>query len=197
MEAFPEEDVSTFDPFDAPADAADPFDDAVQQDATDDDPTTPIAAAVQSVTGAIETSAFLSTEPGSPAAEPDDIRQVTLSYGGPAAGALSVIADASIGRLLVAAALGIDENDPSISDGVDDALCELVNVAAGMMMPKLVKADDEGNEPDCPLGLPELSKVDGSRWLAAISDTGTDGFGSHVPILVEGRPLLVGVRQAA
>ncbi|MEM1012418.1 MAG: hypothetical protein AAGI46_09385 [Planctomycetota bacterium] len=162
---------------------------------SDETPTqTPLEVAAEAVIEALENTAFLSAEPGDLVVEPAQVRRVSLGFGGPSAGVLVVDADARIGRLLVAGALGIDADEQEAAAGADDALCELVNVAAGAMMPRLVTqagGDAEDMPADaCPLGLPQVSLVDGSAWDEAAPP-------DAVRFSVEGRALRVSLRPAA
>ncbi len=194
------------DPF---AEAADPFATDVASDHQADPFTTspdevdvasageamsPLDIAANAVAEALETTAFLSAEPGDLLVEPDRVRRVRLAFGGPSAGTLIVDAEPMIGRLLVAGALGIDPSDPEADGGANDALCEIVNVAAGAMMPQLV-ARSGGNAEEmpadaCPLGLPTVAEVDGSAW----DDVGPC---EAVRLDVEGHPMLVRLESAA
>ena len=168
---------------------ADPFAEPAELASCDHDADAgPLSVAVSAVCEALETSAFISAEPAdlTDSATPVDSRRVTLSFGGPAAGTLCLLADANLGRTLVANAVGLSEDDPAVDGEMDDALRELVNVAVGAMMPRLVRDDDA----ECPLGLPELAGSTSDEWAAAR----TSGYAA---LDAEGRPLLVGLLPAA
>ncbi len=176
--------VATDDPF-----AADPFAVEPTAAAPDDvaEPLTPLQIAVHAVRDAMEKSSFVTANESSEATMPLQLKRVTLTFGGPAAGTLAIVVDATLGNLLVANVLGIDEDDEMATSACDDSLRELVNVAAGAMMPRLV-----GDvETACPLGLPEVSPATASDWQIALND------GRHQSLDAEGRPLLVGLLKAA
>jgi hypothetical protein len=172
-----------------------PADDAVSTPPTpavlEDDPVAQVAA--QAVAVALERTAFLAAEPSDGVFEaPSELQSISLDFGGPVPGRLELLVDLSIGRKMVAAALGVDEAAPEVDAGSEDALKELVNVAGGAMMPDLVHLfmPDEELTAICPLSLPHLAPADPSVW-------NIDPDRSSALLEVDEMPLLVRVHLAA
>ena len=179
----------------------DPFDDIFAAEPTQagtvaaaDQSPRDIAAAA--VANSLETSAFLLAEPAilDPADEQIDTAaehlRISLTFGGPAAGTLCVSAPLDLGQLLATNMLGCD-GDASTSFA-RDALRELVNVAAGAMMPDLVRcvAPDVGDSADCPLELPRLQSITVDQFAQACRQQGSTLFD------VEGKLLAVAITLA-
>ena len=94
-------------------------------------PETLNASIVDALSLSLETMAFLCPmplDPGAPSDCPDEPRRVRISFTGPTAGTIELLAPRALGALLAANLLACDPADREAQANADDVLKELANV---------------------------------------------------------------------
>jgi hypothetical protein len=149
----------------------------------------PFSTAAQSLADAVETMAFVSLMPPEQRSPlPPDLLRVSISFTGPRAGSLELIAPAAFGALLAANMLGCDPTDPDAAGRAADAMKELMNVTCGDLLPKIAAGHPRGFE----MGLPQVQTLDDpAAWEAHLdAEPGNlcDAEGHLVAVWLKGAP---------
>ena len=125
-------------------------------------------AAVETFVQTLDTMAFIPSEPidVALAEPPNDAVLVTLSFTGPTSGTLELVASRQFARLLAANVVGEEPDDPDAERKAEDSIKELINVAAGAMMPQIADSENDVFS----LSLPTLQRFNTERNWREFAD---------------------------
>lgn len=115
-------------------------------------------AVVETFVQTLDMMAFIPSEPvdAALATPPSDALLVSLSFSGPTSGRLELVASREFARLLAANVVGEEPDDPEAERKAEDSIKELINVAAGAMMPQIAESENDVFS----LSLPSLDHFD-------------------------------------
>ena len=131
---------------------------------------------LQSVAQALETMAFIAVEPLEQPL-PEGLTQITLAFQGPVSGTLAIRAPLTLGALIAANLFATDPAAPEALAQAADALRELTNVTAGLILRELCT----------PQQMPQLDIP-----LAGPAGAAAPGV-CHAGLQAEGQPLTIGL----
>jgi chemotaxis protein CheY-P-specific phosphatase CheC len=140
-------------------------------------------AAIEAVSNALETMAFVSAWPceGTPEEEaPDDPVLAAIGFRGGVEGRLELVAPRQFARVLAMNLLGVCEPDAPTDEQALDALRELLNVACGAILRARRVTEAKRFE----MSIPWIEELDGARgWSEFAARPGTvilDADGSRI-----------------
>lgn len=144
----------------------------------------------ESLTTALETSAYVSPVPLSEAEEaevPPRPLVASIAFRGPANGTLEIVAGNRFGSMIAANILGCDPSDTDTREHAEDALRELANVTCGVML--RVFRDGPCAVPS--MDVPKVGEAGGDAWERLLRD-------AHATVLAaDGHAVAVRYREAA
>jgi CheY-specific phosphatase CheX len=127
---------------------------------------------LQALADALNTMAFIVVDPlmESPAADADTL-EVTLPFSGPVNGKLYLHAPSALGALVASNILATEPDAPEAIEKAADALRELSNITAGLLLRQLCPAD---NTPQ--LGIATTTPAIGPMPPSINAALAADGF---------------------
>lgn len=138
---------------------------------------------LQTMVDALDTMAFIASEPTDPASVecPELPVRVVMSYSGSGTGTIELVAGAGFARYMAANIIGTTPDDPESAMRAPDAIKELVNVVVGALMPRIAKSPDDLFT----LTIPELDDFEPATWKEFTSGE------QSILALADGNPIAV------
>lgn len=143
---------------------------------------------LEALSTALERMAFVSLMPlDEPPAEIDQPVNITIRFGGPVTGTISITTSRQLGVVLAANVLGVEPDAPEAASNAADALKEMANVTCGVLMPMLNPEARERAE----MHVPQIEDAAPDAWAQTIKLPGV------ALVDADGVPLAIQLKGAA
>jgi CheY-specific phosphatase CheX len=121
-----------------------------------------------------ESMTFMFADPVAPTDMPSDAAeyvQTSMGFVGPVRGSLTLAVPSDKCSLIASNILGLDPNDPAVTERAHDAIKELLNVTCGQVLTAMA-----GDNPIFDLTVPTIRMLTSDEWQAFVVSDGSVTF---------------------